>query len=515
MSDEVKRIIIVGGGTSGWITANILASKLNKFAQNVDITLIESENIGIIGVGEGTFPTMRETLQQIGIDENTFLTKTNATFKQAIKFVDWTVCNTQESHSYYHLFDLPITPNGNDITQYWINNQSQNVKYTDVVAVQDKLCDLGFAPKKITSVQYKGISNYAYHLDAYLFAKLLSEHGQDHFNIKHIQDTVIDVFTDNNLGIKYLTTAKNGKLEADLYIDCSGFKSLLLSEALDVPFIDKSDVLFVDHAITVQVPYDDLNQEIPCHTITTAKEAGWVWDIGLTNRRGLGYVYSSRHTSHEEAKSVLLKHIGKPIDDTITTRVIPMKVGHRKKFWHKNCVAIGLSSGFLEPLESTAIVMVEAAAQMLADQFPHNKRHFDIIASQFNQAFTYRWERIIDFVKLHYCISERDDSQFWLDNRDPSSIPDTLKAKLKLWQVKAPSSYDFPSNYETFTQGSYQYVLYGMNYKTTLEYQNEINLDNFLMHETNLSHYYQKLTKVLPKHRELLNQVNEYGFKSN
>jgi tryptophan halogenase len=511
----IGSVLVVGGGSAGWIVAAMLAKHLNALSPTgVQIRLLESPDIPIIGVGEGTFPTMRDTLRSLGVSESDFMRSCSATFKQAIKFVDWEVQPGESGQShYYHLFTPPRYPSGIDLTPYWLMD-NQNSHYANRVSFQAAICDAGLGPKKITTPEYDYLANYAYHLDAVKFADFLRLHATGQLGVKNIKGTVTQVNLRDDGAIASLVTAEHETLSADLYIDCSGFHSLLLGGALKVPFIDKKDILFVDNAVTIQVPYVDENDPIPPYTISTAHEAGWTWDIGLHSRRGIGYVYSSAHTTHDQAEKLLRNYVGDVADD-IATRRIPMKVGYREKFWEKNCIAIGLASGFLEPLESTALVMVEAAAQMLVDIFPREQASIPYAAKKFNDAFRYRWERIIDFVKLHYCITRRDDNQFWLDNKENKSIPDSLLEKLNCWKMQPPTNHDFPSTYETFNLGSYQYILYGMNFPTQVKNDRGINnrlalaLEEFASNSSKS----ERLMDVLPAHRALIEKVYQYGFQ--
>jgi tryptophan halogenase len=510
----VNNVLVVGGGTAGWIVASMLAKHLKAGSPDgIKVRLIESPEINIIGVGEGTFPTMRDTLKSLGVAEGDFMRECNATFKQAIKFVDWERAPSGHNHSYYyHLFTPPKRASGIDLTSCWLAaNKAHGTSYASLVSLQGHVCDAGLGPKKITTASYDGLLNYAYHLDAVKFTEFLRNFSTRHLGVENLRGTVRQVILRDDGAIDALLTDEYGELRADLYIDCTGFGARLLGDALKVKFIDCRDTLFVDHALVAQVPYEQENSNIPCHTISTAHEAGWTWDIGLSHRRGVGYVYSSRHTTHERAEQVLRHYLG-DVTGQQAVRRIPMRVGYREKFWEKNCVAIGLSSGFLEPLESTALVMVEAAAQMLVDLFPRSEAAMPLVAKKFNGAFRYRWERIIDFVKLHYCISHRDDNLFWSDNRVQASIPDSLQEKLALWKMQTPTNHDFPSVYETFNLGSYQYVLYGMHYDTQLAHQGEAHQLLAQQEFLNAANKIHQLKNTLPNHRSLIEKVYAHGF---
>lgn len=518
--NKTKQVLVVGGGTSGWISACYLAKHLgSKHRGAVQVTLIESEDIGIIGVGEGTFPTIRTTLKKLGISETEFMRETTASFKQAIKFVDWqhnpiqAEDNNQRNY-YYHLFDVPKGAPYFDISPYWLQQSAnKTIPFDEFVSAQAANCEMNLSPKKITTKQFEGM-NYAYHLDAVKFGQFLRKHGTSTLGINHLVGTVKDVQIDNDGFIKSVSSIEHGELEADLFIDCTGFKSLLLGEALKVDFTSTEEYLFVDTAITMQVPYNDVNAPVASHTISTAQEAGWTWDIGLTERRGIGYVYSSKHTTHERAEEVLRNYVGNS-SNGLMARKIPMRTGYRSKQWHKNCVAIGLSAGFLEPLESTAIAMIELAARYLCEEFPHHKSSFPAAEEKFNEVFIYRWKAIVDFVKLHYYLSERTDSQFWIDNADPKTAPDSLLKKLEKWSTSPPTNNDFSNIHDIFGLESHQYILYGMGFKPETEslkftlLEGKQQADLFLKQVDNLK---TKLNKVLPNHRDLLNSISKFEF---
>ena len=510
----IKHVVIVGGGTAGWLAANHLAKNLyNAEQSSVQVTLIESPNIPTVGVGEGTVPMMRQSLQELGISETDFIRECDATFKQGIKFVDWAKNPTPGKPDYYHhLFDYPNV-NNVDLTPYWLMNNNR-LSYADAVAIQGKICDAGLAPKTITTPEYQGSTAYAYHLDAGKFAQLLTKNATQRHGVKHLLAEVVDVVLHENGHIKSVLTDTCGEISGDLFIDCTGFSALLIGKTLGVKFIDKSDVLFADHAVVMQVPYQTPQTPIPSFTISTAQKAGWLWDIGLQHRRGIGHVYSSSHTSHEEAEQTLRNYVGAQADST-NSRVISMNIGYREKFWQHNCVAIGLSQGFVEPLEATGLLVFDATAKMLAEQFPASTEDMPIIAKLFNQRMAYSWERVIDFIKLHYCISKRNDSDFWLENCAQDSIPDSLKERLARWKFQPPSPYDFFSGFEIFNLENYLYVLYGMNFDTNLHaissrYQEKMQATAMIKQ---INAYAQQACGKLPEHRALIEKIHQFGLQ--
>jgi len=513
---QISNIIIVGGGTAGWLAANHLAKNLlNKQHSSVEITLVESPNIPTIGVGEGTVPMMRQSLQHLGISETQFILECDATFKQGIKFVDWVHNPIANEPSYYHhIFDYPQTP-GFDLTPYWLKNiRSSGASYVDSLSIQGQICDHGLAPKTITTPEFQGLASYGYHLDANKFSALLSKNAVNQLGVKHIKAEVQDVVLHENGDIKSIVTDSHGEISGDFFVDCTGFKAMLIGEKLNVPFKDKSDTLFVDHAVAIQVPYENPNADIASSTISTALTAGWVWDIGLKERRGIGHVYSSNHISHDDAEKQLREYVGS-VGDDISTRLISMNIGYREKFWQNNCVALGLAQGFVEPLEATGLLVFDATAKMLAEQFPSSKLDMPLVAKQFNERVELTWNNVIDFVKAHYCLSHRTDSQFWLDNRESHTVPDSLKERLARWQYQPPTSYDFASKFDIFNLENYQYILYGMDFETELTHYSQ-RLFNEQQAQIVFSDI-QKQTKValgkLPKHRDLLDKIYQYGLQ--
>jgi flavin-dependent dehydrogenase len=505
MVSPVRSICIVGGGTAGWLTAGIIAA---RHRADLQITVIESETIGIVGVGEGTWPTMRTTLKKMGISETEFFRQCNTSFKQGAKFARW--ATGEPSDFYYHPLVLPEGFPGLDLAPFW---NPDAASFSNAVCYQEAICELGLAPKLITSPEYAGIANYAYHLDAGKFASFVREHCVANLGVRHIVDDVLSVVLRDNGDVDCVETRGSGRLSADLFIDCSGFRSLLLGQALGVPFIDRSDVLFIDRALAVQVPYDSDQSNIVPHTVSTAQKNGWIWDIGLQSRRGVGYVFSSRHTNTDAALEELRAYIG-PGHAGLQPREIKINPGHRQTFWKGNCVAVGLAGGFLEPLEASALVLIELSAELISGLMPATRETMDIVARRFNETTRYRWDRIIDFLKLHYILSRRTDSRFWIDNRDPVGIPESLREQMELWRYRAPGDQDFMSNAEMFPAASYQYVLFGMGFRMDTraagpEREPGSAQRAFAQNEA----LKVKWTRLLPRNRDLINKIKEHGLQ--
>jgi len=509
MKDKTKNIVILGGGSAGWITAGVIAAAhVQKNApDSVTVTLVESSNIPPIGVGEGTWPTMRSTLLKMGISETDFIRECDASFKQGAKFAKWVTGDDDDF--YYHPLMLPHGFGKTDLCGHWQNSTTAR-SFSDTVCFQEAICEQNLAPKHIRSAEYAHVANYAYHLDAGKFTVFLQKHCTETLGVGHKIADVEAVKAAENGDILALVTSNGETIEGDLFIDCSGFHSKLIDQHFNVPFVDCSDVLFIDNALAVQVPYESEEAPIASHTISTGQTAGWIWDIGLQQRRGVGYVYSSRHTDKQQAEDDLAIYVGDKIRE-LSIRHIPIKSGHRAVFWQNNCVAIGLAAGFLEPLEASALVLVELSAQMISEQLPQNRQTMDIVAKRFNETFQYRWQRIIDFLKLHYILTRREEP-FWRDNCDRTTIPQSLRDLMSLWQYRAPSDFDFSSNNEVFPAASYQYVLYGMGFKTEFQ-PNQLQDQGYAQQMFDVNqNMIQQASKQLPTNRELLNKIKQFGF---
>jgi tryptophan halogenase len=411
-----------------------------------------------------------KSLQRFGISEAELLLSCDTTFKQGIKFVNWLDANQHDQNFYYHSFDEPY-PGGLDISAYWVNHP--NDQPFDNVGIQARICELGLAPKKISSGEYTGKLSYAYHFDAAKFAKLLARNCQKKFNIKHLFATIVSANKDEKGNITHLVTDENKELAFDFYVDCSGFNSILIDKELNVPFISKADELFTDTVLVQQIPLST-DEAINPYTTATAHKAGWIWDIPLTSRRGTGFVYSSRHMSDEEAVKSYADYLGigsdpSNSDASFSPRKLKMNIGFREKFWQNNCVALGLAQGFLEPLEATSILLTDFSAELLARNFPKDSSELDTFQSYYNKTVAYTWERTVDFIKLHYCISDRTDSEFWVENQSNTHFSEELKERLNKFTLRPPHQSDFFSRFDLFDHKNFLYVLYGMQYKTKMQ----------------------------------------------
>jgi tryptophan 7-halogenase len=456
----VTRIVVVGGGTAGWLSACLIAARADPAApEPLHVTLIESPDVPTIGVGEGTWPTMRRTLQRIGISEAEFLLACDASFKQGSRFNGWR--NGGAEDAYLHPFTPPAEGSAADLVTAWQQGFGDR-SFADAASAQARVCRLDLAPRQRAMPDYAGALNYAYHLDAAKLAALLARHGK-RLGVRYVRDHVTAVALAEDGDIAAVHTREHGEVAGDLFLDCTGHAALLIGERYGVPFVDRSDILFNDRALAAQVPVAP-DSAILSQTDATAHAAGWIWDIGLPTRRGIGCVYASQFLSDDAAATVLADYIRTATGaEDIPVRRLSFRSGHRARFWERNCLAVGLSAGFLEPLEASAIVLIELSLEALLDGFPVTREVMDAHARRFNDRFRYRWDRIVEFLKLHYVLSDRP-KPYWRAHRDAATIPDRLAELLAIWRHQPPSPADFPHADEVFPAASYQYVLYGMGF---------------------------------------------------
>ncbi|MES2136654.1 MAG: tryptophan halogenase family protein [Pseudomonadota bacterium] len=460
MSQPISRVVIAGGGTAGWLAAAVLAAWSRKSAREpLSITVVESPDIPAIGVGEGTWPTLRTTLAAIGINEVEFLSSCDGSFKQGSRFDGWRTGVAGDR--YYHPFTPPPPAEAGHLLAAW-RDMAPDLPFASATSPQPVVCEANLAPRQQAMPPYTGALNYAYHLDAGKLVQLLRRHAVERLGVRHVPALIRSVLHDGNDGIAALDIEGGQKVEGDLFLDCTGLSALLIHGRCGSGWIDQSRFLANDCALAAQVPVD-AGTPIASQTIGTAHEAGWLWDIALPTRRGIGCVYSSKFLDSDRARTILDDYVGKclPAARGYSVRKIGFPTGHRERFWVGNCLALGLSAGFIEPLEASAIVLIELSLRALTDSFPSTRERMPFLAERFNIQFSSRWERIVEFLKLHYVLSERDEP-YWRAQRDPSTIPPRLAELLELWRDQPPSAADLPLADEIFPPASYQYVYYGM-----------------------------------------------------
>lgn len=513
---QIKKILIVGGGTSGWMTANYLARQLGTNAGGTEITLVESSDIPTIGVGEATIPPIRTLVSLLGFDEAEFMRETSATFKLAIKFDNW---NKQAAKmgdvadSYYHTFGKFNQVNTDLMAPYWVmDREKSGLSFVDYTMFEGRVIDAGCGPKRITDQPFIGPLQYAYHFDAGRLAELLKKKGKAE-GITQLIGTVDDVKLKENGDIASVKTKEHGELTADLYIDCTGFRARLIEEAMGTEFTGMNDVLFCNKAVACQIPYADPKEAIPPYTTATAHTEGWTWDIPLNNRRGVGYVYSDKYTDKDNAEDLLRSYLG-PRGQDIDVWHINIRTGKRRQQWKGNCVSVGLSAGFIEPLESTGIFLVDMALRWLGD-FLSTTDKFEVAAKDFNSRMNEMYADIIDFIKLHYAITKRTDTQFWVDNANPDTWTTTLQDKLEAWKSRVPGIYEFSGFPQVFGLTNHLQVLYGMDYVPDLSGQERrfLHMEQARAASAKFKGAAEGGIAVMPKHRDLIEDIYTKGFQ--
>ncbi len=454
---EIKSIAIVGGGTSGWMTAAALSHHFttNFPDKNISITLVESSQLGTIGVGEATIPTLRRFYQKLGLTDIDVIKATNATCKLGIEFKGW----AGENSSFIHPFGL-FGQGTKDVPfhHYWLKarkNSAEKVSELSDFSLGVNLAQQNkfFIPAKKPQSQLD-IFDWALHFDAALFANLMRDYSVGH--CVTLVDNLIETVNvcPHSGNINSLTLKDGQSISADLFIDCSGFKALLIEGALKTGFDDWSHWLFCDSAVAVQ---SKTTSEPIARTISQAKAAGWQWKIPLQHRMGNGYVYSSQYLDNESAKASLFSDIDGDI--LHEPRSFSFTPGRRRKAWNKNCIAVGLSSGFLEPLESTSIALVETAIEKILLSF-NTPYYDDNDINRFNEVNALEYERVRDFIILHYKANQRHDSPMWQRYRE-MEIPEKLAEKMRMFK-ESGTIIRYP--WEIFGADSWLAVFNGLNY---------------------------------------------------
>jgi tryptophan halogenase len=435
------KVIVAGGGTAGWLTAYSLVTRLGKL---LDITLVESDQIGTVGVGEATIPTIRTFHGLIGIDEKEFMAATQATFKLGIQFDNW----GQQGDSFFHSFgEIGKRAWMAEFHEFWMEAKAQGFGGS----LDDYCLELKAAKaNKFSTMAGNKPVNFAYHMNATAYAAYLREKSEK-AGVKRIEGRIKQVQNDQAGNISSLVLEGGEPVSGDVFIDCTGFRALLIGDNLDVGYEDWSHWLAADSAIAVQTQAVEAPRP---YTRSIAHSAGWQWRIPLQNRVGNGIVYASQFLSDDEATGTLLANLS---GETITEpRQLRFKTGRRKKAWHKNCIAIGLSSGFLEPLESTSIHLVTTAILRLMKLFPFGG-NTTMLAEQFNRETQLELETVRDFVILHYHQTQRNDSAFW-DHYRSMEVPDSLVHRMAMFRE---NGYAWPDDVGLFRVDSWVQVMMG------------------------------------------------------
>jgi tryptophan halogenase len=445
MKEKISKVVVIGGGTAGWMSAALLKRVLGA---QVEIELVESETIGIVGVGEATIPPIQHVNSVLGLDEAEFLRETKSTIKLAIRFENWRVKGEQ----YYHTFGAPGKSQAFcPFHHFW--TRAQQAGYTSNLWDYDLnyLCaEAGkFAKLQVSDSMWD--MPYAYHFDASLYGAFLRKYSEKRGVIR-TEGLVEQVNINAESGhVESLVLNGGGVIEGDFFVDCSGTRGLLIQQKLGTGYEDWDHWLPCDRAMAV--PSERFKETVP-YTRSIAHSAGWQWRIPLQHRNGNGLVYSSKHYSDDEAANILLNNLdSKAIADP---KIIRFRTGRARKQWNRNVVAVGLSSGFLEPLESTSIYLIQSAVVRLIHLFPHAGVTSELM-DEYNRQSKTEYELIRDFIIMHYYLNERDDSQFWRDTRN-MDVPERLTRKIELFRSNGSLGQD---QLDIFLESSWLQVMLG------------------------------------------------------
>jgi hypothetical protein len=514
-----QRVVIVGGGTAGWMTA----SHLKKSLPGLDIVLIESDLIKTVGVGEATFSTIKLFFDFLGLDESEWMPSCNATYKLAIKFVNWRA----DGGRFFHPFQRFEVVDGFNMGEWWLKLKCDEEPFDHACFTIPALCDAQRSPRFLDgrvfdekvreyfTVDVRGKKNilaehkvqypYAYHFDASLLADFLKGYATRR-GVRRLVDEVTETKLREDGCIDQLVTRDHGVMSGDLYVDCSGFRGLLINQALREPFVSFSDSLLCDSAVAMQVPRDIQAHGIDPFTSATALGSGWVWDIPLYGRVGTGYVYSRQFISSETAEEELRRHLG-PGSDGLKASHIKMRIGRCRCSWVKNCVAIGLASGFVEPLESTGIFFIQNAIEELVNHFPGAGVDEDTVRN-YNRVVGDCIDGVRDFLILHYATTDRADTAFWRATESLQVSAD-LAQRLELWKKRLPNARNINQNFHGFEAYSYSVMLLGLNYRpvASLPALDHIEHDTILHAFRMLRDKSRRLVSTLPSQLEYLTHV--------
>jgi tryptophan 7-halogenase len=489
---HIQKFVIVGGGTSGWLAASMLCQHLKR--ELCEIELIESEELGTIGVGESTVPPFVGLIQRLGIDENEFIRAVDGTYKLGIKFVGW----HQRGNSYFHPFGVIGKPIGShEFYQCWLRARAQG----DTSNLQDfspcnVMAEHGrfFHPSKARNTPIGG-ANYALHVDALLVAQYLRQYSEAR-GLQRTEGKVVEVGRRADGFVESVTLADGRTIHGDFFIDCTGFKALLIGKTLGVDSVDWSNYLPCDRAVVCKT---ENKGPLAPYTRATAQAAGWSWRIPLQHRVGNGYVYSSRFASDATARGTLLKVIDAPCIDE--PRIIPYQTGHRREFWKHNVLSLGLASGFIEPLEATSIHLIARGMDFFLRYFP-DKDCEQALVREYNRRMVADFEEVRDFIVLHYAATAREDTPFWQWCRH-IPLPDSLRERIELFKAHGAMREGVD---ELFRASSWQSVFEGMGIRPSSHSPRVENLDYATIEQTlrNAKAAIAGMVEHLPTHEQFL-----------
>lgn len=474
---QIRDVVILGGGTAGWMAASYLGKHLQDHAR---VTLLESPRIGRIGVGEATIPNLQRVFfDYLGLSEHEWMTECNASFKVGVKFINWRTPGPGSTQSrlvdgrpdhFYHPFGILPDHDQIPISHYWFlkKYRGETDEPFDYACFREPVAlDANLSPVWLDG---KPSTRYAWHFDAHLVADFLQRHAKGKLGVQHIEDELEQVQFDERGFIASLSTKAGRTLEGDLFVDCSGFRGLLINQALGEPFLDMNDHLLCDSAIATPVPHDDARLGIEPYTSSFAMPSGWVWKTPLLGRFGTGYVYASQFVDEQQASEDFCRLWGLDPAETKLNK-LRFRVGRNRRSWVNNCVSIGNASCFLEPLESSGIYFIYASLYQLAKHFP-NKRFDPILIDRFNTEIATMFDDSRDFIQAHFRFSPREDTPFWRANKE-LVLTDNIREKIAMYKAGLPvnppitdeGSYygSFEAEFRNFwTNGSYYCIFAGL-----------------------------------------------------
>ncbi|HEV8558419.1 MAG TPA: tryptophan halogenase family protein [Actinophytocola sp.] len=477
---RIKDVVILGGGTAGWMTAAYLGKALQG---TVRVTVLEAPAISRIGVGEATIPLLQNAFfNYLGVDEDDWMRECNASFKTAVKFINWRTPGNGEPHAralagggsdhFYHPFGLLPNHDQVSLAQYWVLDREQGrttKPYDYACFVEPPMIDALKAPRYSDGTH---ATRYAWHFDAALVADYLRRFATQRQGVVHVADEMVEVLQDERGFLTGLRTKGGQVLEGDLFVDCSGFRGLLINQAMREPFLDMSNHLINDSAVATQIPHDDAANGVEPFTSAIAMKAGWTWKIPMLGRFGTGYVFSSRHADRDEAAADFCAMWGLDPAETPLNH-IRFRVGRNRRTWVRNCVSVGLASCFLEPLESTGIHFIYGAIYQLVKHFP-DKRFDQALIDGFNREIEIMFDDTRDFIQAHFYFSPRTDTEFWRANKE-LELTDNIREKIAMYRAGIPINQPHTSA-ETYygdpgaefrnfwTNGSYYCIFAGLGF---------------------------------------------------
>lgn len=511
MGQPIRKVTIVGGGTAGWLAATLIHSAYGKAQPDrpaVEVTLIESPNVPTVGVGEATVPLMAATLKLAAIPEREFFRRCNASFKLGVLFSQWNTGPDGKLIDYFNPFTRVPSLHGASVGYSYLRYGAGQTAFADTYSPVGALYAACKGPMPLAPSRDVKPVGHAFHLDAGKFAELLRETFIAR-GVTHVLDDMVGVEKNDRGLVAALLLKERGRHPVELVIDCTGFRGLLINKEMGEPFEDYSRYLGNNRALAVQLPHQDPDH-LPPITRSTALGAGWVWRVPLYHRVGTGYVFSSAHRTDEEATAEFLAHLG-PQGKGAEPRAIPMRIGRTRRPWSGNVVAIGLSSGFIEPLESTAIHAIDSSIRWLISYFPDSDFD-DAPRDRFNTLTRRLFDEVRDFICLHYRLGNRTDDPYWIDARQALDVPDSLAENLELWKRTLPATFDL-HNATLFSHDTYQAVLLGKRvYDTGYGDRDAVcrragDPEAWSKYLKRVSVGIRKAVKDLPDHRTLLTHL--------